>query len=191
EDDGVTGGDFHGAEEGALRAEVPGVLDGNDVAVSCRDVLERLVGIVRAGVVHEDDLLVDVDRGEGLGQASVHDRNGLVVLVAGDGEGDAGRFVGRGESREGREKGGDAAVKGRLGEGRGTAEWGVPSGGVIPVSGSFRSSGSTSGGGWPAANGSRRARPRPRQSSAPARSSSGSADRSGRRARVRRWYRSR
>ena len=54
---GVAGGDAHAAGEGALRAEVPRVVDDDDMRVARRQLGEDLLRVVRAAVVDEDDLV--------------------------------------------------------------------------------------------------------------------------------------
>src|ERR1035437_8554312 len=49
--------------------------------VSAADLLDNFLGIIRTAVVHEDNLVIDVQLLEYLNQALVHDRYGLAVLV--------------------------------------------------------------------------------------------------------------
>ena len=57
--------------------------DPHDVAVPAGQVPDDLLAVVRAVVVDEDDLVVDLEFSEGLLQPLVHDGDGLGVLVAG------------------------------------------------------------------------------------------------------------
>ena len=81
---GVLGRDLHAAAEGRLGAEVARMGDADDPFVAAGDGADDLLAVVRAVVVDEDDLVIDLELGKGILQALVHDRDGLVVLVAGD-----------------------------------------------------------------------------------------------------------
>ena len=51
--------------------------------VAAAQVTDHVFAVVRAVVVDEDNLVVDLEFGEGLLQPLVHDRDGLGVFVAG------------------------------------------------------------------------------------------------------------
>ena len=75
---------FHSASEGHLRAEIARMGNPEDVRI-CRRNLQNAVGaIVGASVIHENDLVIDVQLPERVGQPPIHDRYGLFILVAGD-----------------------------------------------------------------------------------------------------------
>ena len=51
------------------------------VPISAAQIADDLLAVVGAVVVDEDDLVVDLELGEGLLQPFVHDGNGLRILV--------------------------------------------------------------------------------------------------------------
>src|SRR5207302_3020064 len=83
-DDGVAGRDAHAAGEGALRTEIPRMGDDRDVLRARSQLGEYLGGVVGAGVVDEDDLVVDAELGEDVHQPVVHDGHRRRIAVAGD-----------------------------------------------------------------------------------------------------------
>ena len=76
--------ELHAAAEGRLRAEVARVRDAEHAAVALADRADDLLAVVGARVVDEDDLVVDAERRERVGEPPVHDRDRLAVPVAGD-----------------------------------------------------------------------------------------------------------
>ena len=74
---------FHSASEGHLGAKIARMGDPEDMWI-CRRNLDNAVGaIVGASVIHENNLVIDVQFLERVGQPPMHDRYGLFILIAG------------------------------------------------------------------------------------------------------------
>ena len=72
------------ASKRCLRTEVPRVTHPDDAPVAARQFADRFLAPVGAVIVDEDDFVLDLELVKHGTQAVIHDRNRLIILVAGD-----------------------------------------------------------------------------------------------------------
>src|SRR5262249_9623608 len=80
---------FHATPKRRLRSKVTAVGDPDNAVILQADILNNLLGIVRASVVNEYDLVIHMQLLEDPDEALAHDRDRECVVITGDDCGNA------------------------------------------------------------------------------------------------------
>ena len=86
--DAVLGRKLHAAAKCHLRTEISRVRNADHSRILRADFADHLRAVVGTAIVDENDLVINAELVESVGQTSVHDRDRLTVLVTGDDGGD-------------------------------------------------------------------------------------------------------